>query len=180
MNKLQTENLVKTVRRVLLLVFCVAAMSGALYAQPKAVGKSPAAKTGDARVAKALNQMKTEYEVEADGQYKITFGVGKDRSHTAYVVSETDTAYNLEMRGVYALAAISDKPFAAELISELLQENMQSVTSWALLKVKDGFAIVNITHVPADADGKRLDAAIQSVLVSADALEQRLSKEDKL
>lgn len=164
----------KTVNQILLLfIFCLGIFAANICAQKK----SP----GDLRVADALKQMKTGYETDEKGVYSVSFGIGKDRNQKAYIASETDTIYGFEMRTVFSFAAFSKTPFSAEIMSRLLDENMSRVSTWAIIKIdKDTYAIVNNIFIPADADAKRLDSAIQSVVIAADELEAKMSKEDKL
>lgn len=174
----------KRMNQLLLLMFCVGIFAVTqVIAQPKKTATKKAATSttsADPRVAKALNQTKTKFEVDEDGEYKVTFGIGEIRSQVTFVSSTTDKIYDFEMRGVYSFAAFSETPFPQEITNRLLAQNMENVSAWAVIKVSNAYAIVNIAYIPADADGKRLSAAIQSVMLLADELEAQMSKEDKL
>lgn len=164
--------IMKRTNRILIIIFCVGIFAAQIFAQKTA---------SDPRVANALKQAETGYELDKEGLYKVSFGVGEKRNQTAFVASATDTLYGFEMRNVFSFAVFSKTPFSADVMSRLLDENMNHVSTWAIIKIdKDTYAIVNSIFIPADADAKRLDAAIQSVVVAADDLEAKMSKEDKL
>lgn len=171
----------KRLAQVLLLAFCAFFFGATIKAQTVAVPPTAAkSKIGDARVEKALKQTKTEYEMTTDGVYRITPGTTGKRSQAAFITSETDKIYGLEMRGVFSFVMISDNAPSPEVAKLLLEQNMSSASSWAVQKEKDGqFAVVNIVYIPADADGKRLDWALQSVIPAADEMEERLTGKDE-
>ena len=170
-------NLLKRVNQSFLLVLCAGLFSLQITAQTK----STVTKNGDSRVVKALTQAKTKYELDKNGNYKVTFGTQGNRSQSAYISSATDNVYDFELRGVFSFAAFSKTPYSQEITNLLLEQNMVSPSAWAVIKMPDSsFAIVNIMYIPANSDGKKLDSALQNVISLSDEMEERLTKEDKL
>lgn len=163
----------KPINQLILLILC-----GALFGVQANAQKTPA-KPGDARVVKALNQTKTKYEF-SDDNYLVAYELPGKRLQKVFIMSGAEKVYGLEVRGVFSYAMIGDAP-PSNLLLELLEQNIEKISSWAVQKMDDGkFVIVNIAFIPADADGKRLEAAMLSVAEAADAMEARLSKKDEL
>jgi len=143
--------------------------------------KSVTAIPGDARVVRALNQIKTKYEMNQDGLFVINFELTNKRLQKALISSETDKAFGSETRVVFSYALISDKPPSQEVANLLLKQNLGNVGTWAVDKTGDGmYFIANIIHLPADADGKRLEDAMNIVISAADEMEAQLTKKDEL
>lgn len=170
----------KRLIRLFIFVLCASFFGAKINAQSMPPPPPPAKSKGDARVEKALKQTKTDYQMMTNNTYRITLGTTGKRSQAAFVDSETDTTYGLEVRGVYSYAMVGDNPPTQEVANLLLAQNMQNVSFWAIQKQTDGkFAVINIIYIPASADGKTLDAALNSVVLAADEMEERLTKKDE-
>lgn len=152
----------------------------ACFLSMQAEAQTAPVKRGDTRVVNALKQIKTNYEMQGN-TYKVTYELSNKRSQNIFIISETDKVYGLEVRGVFAWAMISDNQPSQEVANLLLQQNMENISAWAIQKTDDGkaFIIVNIVYIPANSDGKRLEAAMLSVAQAADEMEQRLTKKDE-
>lgn len=167
----------KRMNRFFLLVFCACFFNIQINAQSEKAVEGGA----DIRIAKALNQDKTEYEVANDGMYKVVFKTTGKRTQSALIDSQTVKIFGLEMRLVFSFAQIGGN-FPAPAVSQfLLEENLENFPNiWAIQKDKDGkFSITNLVYVPADSDGKTLSIALSNVMIAADKLEERLTKTDK-
>jgi len=167
----------KQMNKLFLLVFCACFFSIQINAQSEKVAEGGT----DVRVAKALNQDKTEYEVGNDGMYKVAFKTTGKRTQSALIDSETVKIFGLEMRLVFSFAQIGGNLPTPTVSKFLLEENLENFPNiWAIQKDKDGkFSIANLVYVPADTDGKTLNIALSSVMIAADKLEERLTKTDK-
>lgn len=155
---------------------CICFLSIQAAAQPAA------AKPGDARVAKALNETKIPFELKKNNVYEVIFNWTDKRSQQVFIVSETDSIYGFQVRGVFSYAMASDNPLSQEVANRLLRQNGDSmgVGAWGLMKMDDGkFVVMKIAFVPADADGKKLKAAISSVAEAADEMEKSLTSKDE-
>jgi len=149
-------------------------LASSIAAQPAADGKT------DPRVAKALKENNTEYDVSSrDGIYRVTYATTGKRTQLALISSDTETINEMETRVVFSFATISKTPPTQQVANMLLQENMERIGIWAVQKLGDGsFAIVSLLHIPAASSGKQLEDALMSVAMMADDLENRLTKKD--
>ncbi|HLM61813.1 MAG TPA: hypothetical protein VK308_13490 [Pyrinomonadaceae bacterium] len=167
----------KLINQLFLLVFCAFVFSMQINAQTSPVS----IKSADPRVAKALNQTKTEYQVSSkDGGYTVTFGTKGKRTQKVYIVSETDNINGVEMRLIFSFATIADNLPSPQVANLLLQQNMETIGVWAVQKIADGrYAIVNKLYIPANFDGEKLEKALSAVVLLADELEEQLTKKDE-
>lgn len=167
----------KRIKLLFLFILCACFLSIQTNAQSKKVSEGGI----DPRVAKALNQTKTEYEVGKDGMYKVTYETTGKRTQSALIDSETVTIHNLEMRLVFSFAKIGGNPPTQAVANLLLKENLENFPNiWAIQKDEKGkFSIVNLIYIPADSDGKTLDMALSSVMIAADKMEESLTKKDE-
>ncbi len=167
----------KRIYQLFLLIFCACFFSIEINAQSNAALAVP----GDQRVAKALKETKTEYQVSSkEGIYTITFGTKGKRTQEVHITSSTDNINGVEMRLIFSFAVIADKPPSQQVANLLLEQNMETIGIWAVLKVDAGkHAIVNKLYIPADFDGEKLEKALSAVVLLADELEERLTKKDE-
>ncbi len=134
----------------------------------------------DARVASALKETNTEFEVSSkDGGYKITYATKGNRTQVTHAASGTETIHGVEMRLIFSFAMIAKTSPTQQTANMLLQANMETVGLWGLQKLDDGsYAVVKLLYVPADAGGKQLEGALMSVATLADEMEEKLTKKD--
>ena len=163
----------KRITAILFFVICACILS------LQVAGQTAATKRGDARVTKALNQIKVPFELK-NNVYEVTFNWTDKRTQQVFIVSETDNIYGFEMRGVFSYAMASDNPLSQEAANRLLQQNGDGTGAWSVMKMDDGkFVVMKMTYVPADADGKKLKDAISSVAELADEMEKSLTNKDE-
>jgi len=166
----------KQMKRLFLLILCACFFSLQINAQSKKVSKGGT----DIRVATALNQIKTEYEVVKDGVYMVTYETKDKRTQKVLIPSETETFNGVEFRTILSLAAITDNLPSQQEANYLLQQNVERMGVWTIHKNPSGkYIIANMLRVPADFDGKKLHMALSEVSILADELEKRLSKKDE-
>lgn len=165
----------KLMKQLLLLVFCTGVFGWQVTAQTAAV------KSADPRLAKALGETKTEFQLSSrDGRYTVVFETENKRNQKVHLISETSKINGVEMRLVFSYAVIADKPPSPQTAGVLLEQNMDSISTWAVVKLDDGnYAIVNKLYIPADFDGKKLQMALSEIVLLADNLEERLTKKDQ-
>lgn len=163
------------IKLILSIIFCISLCGLATNAQTTA----NALPTADPRVAKALKEVDTEFEISSkDNGYKVTYRTKNNRQQMGFIVSETTEINGVEMRLIFSFAMISDKPPTLQTANLLLEENMNISSGWATIKVDKQFAIVNRTYIPADFNGAKLETALQDVILLADEMEERLTKKD--
>lgn len=167
----------KKINQILLLVFCACFFGLTANAQ---TGKA-AGQKADIRIANALSQANTGYEVDKEGMYKITYKTQGNRTQTALIASNTEKIFGIEMRLVFSFAQIEGQLPSAAITNLLLKENLENVPQvWAMENKNGKYTISCLIYVSADADGPTLDLALSGVMIAADKMEKTLSKEDKL
>lgn len=128
----------------------------------------------DPVVGRHLDSLKYRYEVDEDGDYKLTFEVDDKRSQLAYVLSATEKFGNLQVREIWSPAYRSAEPqFPVDVANRLLEDSQSSkLGAW----VKQGDMAVFVVKLAADASADELDDALDFVLRSADQMEAALTQ----
>jgi hypothetical protein len=150
------------------IVAAVAALAASAHAGAQA--------TVDKSVGKALDRQKLAAEVDADGDYKLTFEVGGGRTQVVWVRSGASMFGELAVREILSIGANAPGGVLAPgLADRLLQYNSQSkLGAWA----KNSDHVVFIARVPVDLEPERLVSAIELVARSADEIEKELGTAD--
>ncbi|HEY5804457.1 MAG TPA: hypothetical protein VIT90_12255 [Lysobacter sp.] len=128
----------------------------------------------DPQIARHLDSLEYKYEVDDDGDYKLTFNMDDDRSQLAYVLSATEKFGNLNIREIWSPAyRASAAQFPVDVANRLLEDSQTSkLGGW----VKQGNMAVFVVKIAADAGAKELDDALDFVLRSADQMEAALTQ----
>jgi hypothetical protein len=129
---------------------------------------------GDPQIARHLDRLDYQYEVDEDGDYKLTFKMDDERSQLAYVLSATEKFGNLNIREIWSPAYRASAPqFPVDVANRLLEDSQSSkLGGW----VKQGNMAVFVVKIAADAGEKELDDALDFVLRSADQMEAALTQ----
>lgn len=130
----------------------------------------------DPGVAKLLDQLGYKYEVDSEGDYRLTFGMDEDedgRSQMVFVRSPVETYGSHKVREVWSPGYLSDADaFPADVANRLLTATQDSkLGAWA----KQGRYAVFVVKLPADAGADELDDAVEAALRSADEMEAELT-----
>ena len=130
----------------------------------------------DPVVRQQLEELDYEYGVDEDGDYKLVFSVAgsaEKRSQLVFVRSPVETYGALRIREVWAPGyKAAGTEFPAAVANRLLAASQDNkVGAWAK---QDEFAVF-VVKLPADADAKALDDAIDAAITSADAMEAELT-----
>lgn len=127
----------------------------------------------DPRVAKALDDLKLGFEVDAKGDAKVILSFTDDGGRTQLVIVQSGTYRyrNNEFRDVFSagLKADEEKGLDLPLARRLLEESSRS--KLAFWGVEDA-VVWSIARIPADAPADALKEAIDFVAVTADDLEK--------
>ncbi|HEY5851031.1 MAG TPA: hypothetical protein VIT62_09755 [Lysobacter sp.] len=156
----------------------LAAVLIALSSMPAIAADTVAGETqhsaGDPQIAHHLDSLDYQYEVDEDGDYKLTFKMDDERSQLAYVLSATEKFGNLNIREIWSPAyRASAAQFPVEVANRLLEDSQSSkLGGW----VKQGNMAVFVVKIAADAGEKELDDALDFVLRSADQMEAALTQ----
>lgn len=156
------------------MVLCLAASSVVNAAEPATPAKS--GKSGDPAVKRLLDELKYKYDVDEEGDFRLTFGLDeKDegRSQLVFVRSPVETYGSHRVREIWSPAyQASGDEFPVKVANRLLEATQESkLGAWA----KQGRYAVFVVKLPADAKAAELDDAVDAALRSADAMEQELT-----
>lgn len=150
-------------KSVLLLVVCLLVPGLAL-----AQGAS-----SDRRVQKLLEKAKLAHEVDAQGDFRVTYTLPEGRSQMAIVRSAVATYGTLSVREVVSAGFRSpNMTLSPEVANRLLELNARSkLGAWT----RQGPMALLVTRIPADADARELADAIEFTASAADAVERELA-----
>lgn len=161
-------------RFALAAVAAAALVSGGSAAEAQ-IGKK---KSGDKRVAAALDKAKLKYEVTDRGDFKLLYDLEDDRTQVVMIESGTENYDDLEIREVYAVAAKSDGAFDAETANALLIDNgNRKVGAWQVVVNDDDdeHTAIFSAQIDAGADADALSQVINAVVTTADEKEKELT-----
>jgi hypothetical protein len=164
------------------LTFAIAALTAAsLFAVGATahaqVGKK---KSGDKRIAAALDEAELKYEVDNDGDFKLTFELENGRTQMVFINSKTAKLGELEIRNVWSPAMATEGPLDAEVANALLVENDQvKLGGWRVEANANGKRYAFFAaQIDAEADGDTLKQVLEAVVENADAKEKELTNGD--
>src|SRR5688500_1901171 len=150
--------------RVEMLVLLLSLASFAVASQEASSGEV----TPDPQVKQQLEELKYEFEVDEDGDYKLVFEVGgstEKRSQLVYVRTPIESYGTLRVREIWSPGYKSkDKDFPGPVANRLLTATQDNKAgAWA----KQGEYAVFVVRLPANAQAKELDDAIDLAITSA-------------
>jgi len=133
------------------------------------------ASPGDPAVRQLLDQLEYTYDVDEEGDYRLTFALDEEdgRSQLAFVRSPVETYGSHRIREVWSPAYLSTTDeFPAKVATRLLEATQESkLGAWS----KQGRYAVFVVKLAADASADELDDAVEVAVRSADGMEQELS-----
>lgn len=134
----------------------------------------------DPRVARQLTAAGLSYQVDDDGDYRVTLHFSEDdRSQLVFINSSTERFQGMEIREVWSIAARFEDGLPAELAQGLLERNARlKFGSWSVEKSASAAFVVFRVHLSADTDGRTLRSTVEYVSSVADELEKELSGAD--
>ena len=126
----------------------------------------------DRNLQKLLDKARLKYQVDDQGDFKVTYDLGNGRSQLAYVRSGSSDFGSLKIREILSIGYASpSEKIPADVANRLLEHNAQTkLGAWS----RQGRLAVFVSKIPADADARKLADAIELTAVLADALEQEL------
>lgn len=148
----------------------------ALAALSIAFTANAAESDADPAIAKQLEALEYDYEVDEDGDYKLIFTLGENgRSQLVYIRSAVENYGSYRIREIWSPAYRSPTgDFDAAVANRLLDaSNNIKLGGW----VKQGPHAVFVVKVPADASNAYLDDALEAAINTADEMEQELETE---
>lgn len=153
----------RTIRLVLSALLLASAVPAAVAATP------------DAGVKKQLDALGLHYKVDDDGDFDVVFDVDEagKRTQIAYVRSTVETYGSLRVREIWSPGyRIPDGKLSAAIGNRLLEASHEAkLGAWT----RQGGYAVYVVQLPADADAKALQDAVEVAVRSADEMEAELT-----
>jgi len=134
----------------------------------------------DTRIAKLLDLLEIEYELEECGDFKVTFALENGRTHIAMIRSQTYEFSDVEMRHIYSPALHSFGAFDQRTANLLLRANTQAkIGGWSVaLDNEDNSIAIFVAAVSAELEPEQLAHVLSAVATTADEMEERLTGRD--
>lgn len=156
------KNLIKQGGRGLAIVGAAAGLLAALPIQAE-----------DSSVKRKLDSVGQKYEVDKDGDFKLTFSFTEDkRTQIVFIHGTTDEIGGLTVRNVFAPVAMVDKDNIAGQALDLLKAN--NGYKAGAFEIEGNYVLFSM-KVPESATGAQLKRAAELVSILADEKEKELS-----
>ena len=138
------------------------------------VALSPAASAADASVETRLDARGVKYEVDADGDYKVTYSYKSEgRTQLVFVSGRTESVAGFKVREVFAPAA-KDGITGAKAIELMGESRSNKLGSWEL----QGEVLYFVIKLPDSVDAAQLESAMDIAAQTADDMEIELSGDE--
>jgi hypothetical protein len=127
----------------------------------------------DPAVKAQLDSLGVKYDIDSDGDYKVTFDLGNDRSQLVWIRSKTESYGSLKVREIWSPGY---KYAGTELpvkIANRLLEHSHGLILGGWTKQKQ-FAMLAV-KIPVSATPKHLRDAAEAAADAADEIEQELT-----
>lgn len=147
-------------------------MAACLLAGLAMAGSGTAA--ADASVAKRLDERGMTYEVDTDGDYKVTYNYSDEgRTQLVFVSGGTESVAGFTVREVFSPAArVSNDGIDGAKALELLAESRKNkLGAWELA----GDVLYFVIKLPDEISAAELESAMDIAAQSADDMELELS-----
>lgn len=138
------------------------------------------AQEADKRVEPVLKQTGIDYKIDSDGDYKIEYSVGGNRTQLVFITSVTEKMGNLEIREVWSPAKRGGELTAAQANKLLLENARYKLGAWECRGADERRMVVFCARIPTNADADALKTLITTVAELADAAELELVGNDDL
>jgi hypothetical protein len=135
----------------------------------------------DNRVKTKLDALGIKYEITSKGNFKIIFKMENERTQLVIINSVTYQYGNIEVREIYSRAAYvaSKTAFNQSNLFYILQENAEKKIGAWQIDGTDDFSLNFSLRASANATQSNLEDMINLAAKVADAMEQKLTDEDK-
>ncbi|MFZ5636944.1 MAG: hypothetical protein ACOY82_10230 [Pseudomonadota bacterium] len=148
------------------LVFCAGLLGFAALA--------PVAQAEDASVKSRLDAQGIKYEVDGDGDFKVTYNYSKEgRTQLVFVSGKTESVGGFTIREVFSPAArvAKDGINGAKALELLAESRKNKFGSWEI----GGDVVYFVIKLPDTVNAKQLEAAMDIAAETADDMEIEIS-----
>lgn len=148
-------------------------LGAAILAGSMTMAAQAAPEDADVGIKKQLDRSKVRYEIDEDGDFKVTYETSDGRTQLAFVRSTTFDYGTLKVREVISAGYRSDSDlFPQDVANRMLEHNNEAkLGAWT----KQGRMAVFTSKIPADASDKELVDAIEITVTLADELEKEFT-----
>lgn len=152
-------------RRSFALALCLAL--AACLAAPAALAGTP-----DPALKALLDKQKIKYEIDSDGDYKITFDLGGGRTQLVWIRSATDSYGSLKVREIWSPGYKLDGELSAKIANRLLEHSHSMILGgWTKQKTY----VMFVVKILATATPQQVRDAAEAAADAADEMEQELT-----
>ncbi len=147
-------------------VFCAGLLS--------TVALVPVAQAQDASVKSRLDAQGIKYEVDGDGDFKVTYNYSKEgRTQLVFVGGKTESVAGYTVREIFSPAARIEKDGinGAKALELLTESRRNKLGSWEI----GGDVLYFVIKLPDNISGKQLEAAMDIAAETADDMEIEFS-----
>lgn len=135
---------------------------------------TPAAQAADASVETRLDARGIKYEVDADGDYKVTYSYKSEgRTQLVFVSGRTESVGGFKVREVFAPAA-KDGINGAKAVELMGESRTNKMGSWEL----QGEVLYFVIKLPDSVNASELESAMDIAAQTADNMEIELSGDE--
>ena len=146
-----------------------------LLALPARAAEGPVA---DPAVRKQLDALQVKYQVDEDGDYKMTFEVANGRTQMVFVRSPVETSGSHRIREIWSPGLKYSTPELDAKVANRLLENSAEVIMGGWVRHKS--MAMFVVKIPEKSTPEELRDAIESAAACADAIELELTSRDDL
>lgn len=135
---------------------------------------APAAQAEDASVKSRLDTQGIKYEVDQDGDFKVTYNYSKEgRTQLVFVSGKTESVGGFTIREVFSPAARVEKDGinGAKALELLAESRKNKFGSWEI----GGDVLYFVIKLPDNVGAKQLEAAMDIAAETADDMEIEFS-----
>ena len=136
---------------------------------------APEARAGtpDPAIKAQLESLDIEYEVDSDGDYKLTFNVGEGRSQLVWIRSATEKYGSMQVREIWSPGYKFSGTQLPVAIANRLLEHSHGLILGGWTKQKQ-FAMLAV-KIPVSATPQQLRDAAEAAADAADEIEAELT-----
>jgi hypothetical protein len=139
-----------------------------------AAALAPVAQAEDASVKSRLDAQGIKYEVDDDGDFKVTYNYSKEgRTQLVFVGGKTESVGGFTIREVFSPAARieKDRINGAKALELLAESRKNKFGSWEI----GGDVLYFVIKLPDTVNAKQLEAAMDIAAETADDMEIEFS-----
>lgn len=134
--------------------------------------------SADQKVKALLDQKKTPYTIDDDGDFRITVRLKSGRTQLVWVRSATANAGTFTVREIWSPGYQSGQDDFSATIANLLLAKSDRLKMGSWVKQKNMAMLV--VKIPANATADQLDDAVDFAATAADEMESELTGKDDL